>query len=261
MATGFFARNSLDPLATEAENASDFANLAKDWAIKMDGPVEGESYSSQWNATLSAQSAVTAGQAVTDASAQVSLAAEWAGNGEDVPVSGTSAYSAYHWALKAQGYALEASQNAAAVSAFAGLSDTPEDYAGQAGKAVVVNSTEDGLEFAGSGGGSSSTSTDIVTDATTARTLAVADLDKYIRFTNAGAVTVTVPDNAAEAFAVNSEIHLRATTDGTVTIAAAGGVTINVAASGGLVLAEAGATATLKKVGTDEWDLFGLVSA
>ena len=37
---------------------------------------------------------------------------------------------------------------------FIGLSDTPATYTGQAGKSVIVNSLEDGLEFGEGGGGS-----------------------------------------------------------------------------------------------------------
>jgi hypothetical protein len=38
---------------------------------------------------------------------------------------------------------------------FIGLSDTPSSYAGAAGQAAIVNATEDGLEFAAVGGGTS----------------------------------------------------------------------------------------------------------
>lgn len=40
------------------------------------------------------------------------------------------------------------------VTSFLGLSDTPSDYSGQAGKTLLVKSTEDGLEFGDAGGGS-----------------------------------------------------------------------------------------------------------
>lgn len=42
---------------------------------------------------------------------------------------------------------------------FKGLDDTPNDYAGQAGKVVAVNSTEDGVEFVTGGSGGSTTFT------------------------------------------------------------------------------------------------------
>jgi hypothetical protein len=58
-----------------------------------------------------------------------------------------------------------------------------------------------------------------------------------------------------------SEFHLRnAAASGDLTITPAGGVTINPPKGGTLVL-EPGDTVTLKKVATDEWDLFGSVEA
>lgn len=101
----------------------------------------------------------------------------------------------------------------------------------------------------------------IATEATTSRNLTLADNDMYIRFTHTDPSFVTVPADVDQSFAIGSEIHFRAVTAGTVTIVPAGGVTVNVPDSGGLILGEAGATCTIKKVGTDEWDLFGLVTA
>lgn len=232
MSSGFYHPNSLDPSVDDVQNAQDFSSLSKDWAIKMDGPVEGSSYSSQWNATLSAQKAGEAAGSADDALESMELAAEWSSAPVDTFVSGTSQYSAMHWALKA----------AASQSSIDDSVTIVDGYVEQAAQQVASLPAT-------------------LIDSTTSRTLALTDNRGYIRFTNAGAVTVTVPDEAATAFAVDSEIHLRAATAGTVTITPAAGVTINTPSSGGLVLAEAGATATLKKVGSDEWDLFGLVSA
>ena len=225
MSTGFYHPNSMDPQVVDAEDALDYSLISKAWAIKMDGPVEDSSYSSQWNATLSASKAGEAAGSADDALGYSLQASYWAEQDEDVFVPGTSSYSAMHWALQAQSYVqtLENTYNSIT----------------EAGAVLPL----------------------VVTDATTARTLTTTDNHTYIRFTNAGAVTVTVPDEASQAFGIGDEIHLRAVTDGTVTIADGAGVTINAPDSGGLVLAEAGATCTLKKVGSDEWDLFGLVSA
>ena len=48
--------------------ADQAVELAASWAIKMDGPVEGSSYSSQWNAAASASSAGEASTYATNAS-------------------------------------------------------------------------------------------------------------------------------------------------------------------------------------------------
>ena len=48
--------------------AEQSVELAAAWAIKMDGPVEGSSYSSQWNATQSASSASQSATFATNAS-------------------------------------------------------------------------------------------------------------------------------------------------------------------------------------------------
>lgn len=100
----------------------------------------------------------------------------------------------------------------------------------------------------------------IITDSTTARSLAAADMGAYIRFTNAGTKTLTVQDNADEAIDSGSEVHGRNVGAGNLTIAEDTAVTVNPPAGGTLVIPQGG-TFTLKKVGTDEWDLFGLTEA
>lgn len=92
--------------------------------------------------------------------------------------------------------------------------------------------------------------------ATTSKTLALADLQNYVRSTNAAASTLTVPTNAAVAFAIGSEIHVRRVGAAALVITPSGGVTVNAPAGGALSL-ETGMTVTLKKVGTNEWDLLG----
>lgn len=102
--------------------------------------------------------------------------------------------------------------------------------------------------------------TTVGTDSSTARTLLLSDAGKYLRFTNASAIAVTVPANSTAAFVVGEQVHIRQAALGAVTIAAEGGVTINVPSSGTLTLAGQGATVTLLKIGTDEWDLMGQVA-
>ena len=90
----------------------------------------------------------------------------------------------------------------------------------------------------------------VVDDATAARTLALADSGKYIRFTNAGTATITVPTNAVVAFPVGTEIILRRHA-GPLAILNPG-VTVNNAALIATIAAHG--NVALKKVATDTWD-------
>lgn len=85
------------------------------------------------------------------------------------------------------------------------------------------------------------------------RNLALSDAGNYLRPT--ATVTLTVPTNASVAFPVNTEITVRSRT-GNTTLSPASGVTLRAPAGGTLVL-NAGMTVTLKKVGTNEWDVIG----
>lgn len=100
----------------------------------------------------------------------------------------------------------------------------------------------------------------IVTDATTARSLDADDMGKYLRFTSASAKALTVQDNADEAITTGAEVHGRNAGAGDLTITEDTSVTVNAPAGGTLVIPEGG-TFTLKKVATDEWDLFGVTVA
>ncbi len=96
----------------------------------------------------------------------------------------------------------------------------------------------------------------VTTDATTARTLTTADLNKYIRMTSSSANVITVPANATQAFPVGAEVHVRQAGTGATSIAAAGGVTLN----GALTFLAQHDTKTIKKVATDEWDVIGAIT-
>jgi len=97
----------------------------------------------------------------------------------------------------------------------------------------------------------------IVTDATTARTLALTDAYKYIRMTSASANAVTVPLNATVAFPIGTEVTIMQAGAGQTSVAATGGVTINAI---GLSVSAQYRAVTLKKVATNEWDLIGALS-
>ncbi len=83
------------------------------------------------------------------------------------------------------------------------------------------------------------------------------DANSYNRCTNASGCTVTIPDNADIPFPVNTELHFRQCTTGSVFIEASTSVVINAVTGFATNTDVEGAVVTLKKVGTDEWDLFG----
>lgn len=95
----------------------------------------------------------------------------------------------------------------------------------------------------------------VQTESTTARTLSLADRNTYIRCTNGSAVTITVPPESSVGFSRDDEIHVMQAGDGTVTAAAAVGVTIGPGTA--MSTAAKGKAFTLKKVDTNTWDIFG----
>lgn len=94
---------------------------------------------------------------------------------------------------------------------------------------------------------------------TTSYTLALSDASKMVEVavTSPSTATVTVPLNTSVAFPVGAQILIAQTGTGTVSIAAAGGVTINYRTGLGLNLNGQWAIATLVKRATDTWILFG----
>lgn len=95
----------------------------------------------------------------------------------------------------------------------------------------------------------------IVTESTTARTLALSDAFKWIRCTNGSAVTVTVAPQGSVAWAAATEILIEQAGAGQVTIAPGSGVTLRTS----LTAKTYGQYAILglKRVASDEWVLFG----
>jgi hypothetical protein len=90
-----------------------------------------------------------------------------------------------------------------------------------------------------------------ITDSTTARTLALSDANKYIRCTNAGAITITVPTDAGVNFPLDTTIYIRRTTSaGAITLSTTG-VTVNDNDSASV---PAGGTFALKKIAANTWD-------
>lgn len=125
-----------------------------------------------------------------------------------------------------------------------------------ASKVDVAGDTMTGdLEFsAGSG-----IITNIITESTTSRTLALTDAFSYIRTTSASSTTITVPLNSSVAFPEGARIEIIQAGAGETSFAAIGGVTINTAT--GLKISAQYRAATLIKIATNEWDLIGALNA
>ena len=151
------------------------------------------------------------------------------------------------------------------------------DFTGNADKYIKVNATADGFEFAavsvgstwGSITGTLSDQTDlqnafdakadklITTNRQTASyTLVIGDADKLVEMNVGSANNLTVPLNSSVAFPTGTQISLAQYGAGQTTIVATGGVTIR-SAGGALKLAAQYSGATLVKIDTDEWYLFG----
>jgi hypothetical protein len=100
----------------------------------------------------------------------------------------------------------------------------------------------------------------IITDATTARTAALAEAGSYIRWTNTAAKAYTVPPQATVAWAVDTELHGRNCAAGNLTLTPGAGVTLNAPYLGTLVVPPGGAY-TLKRGAADVWDVLALTVA
>jgi hypothetical protein len=94
----------------------------------------------------------------------------------------------------------------------------------------------------------------------TTYTLVLADAHKLVTQSNASGVTTTVPPNSSVAFEIGDQVNLLQLGAGQVTVAAGSGVTIRSQGSK-LKLNGQYATATLVKIGTDEWVLLGNTAA
>jgi hypothetical protein len=89
----------------------------------------------------------------------------------------------------------------------------------------------------------------------TSRDVSVGDLENYLRTTSA--VTLTIPTCASVAADIGSQVIIRQGVAGTLTVAAAGGVTLNVPVSTTAQGRGQHSTLTIVKASSDEWDIFG----
>lgn len=94
----------------------------------------------------------------------------------------------------------------------------------------------------------------ILSQTGTTYTIALTNKDCLTQFTNASAVTVTVPTNASVAFPIGAQVHIQQSGAGQVTVAAASGVTVN---GTGTKLRIQWSAATLLKTATNAWTLIG----
>ena len=123
------AELSATEAAASAEDAADDAALAREWAIKMDGQVAGEDYSSKYYAENSSNSAATATTKAGEASDSADAAAASASDANDSAVAAAASETA------ASGYASSASASAtaaanSAASAAASLDNFDDRYLG-----------------------------------------------------------------------------------------------------------------------------------
>lgn len=87
-----------------------------------------------------------------------------------------------------------------------------------------------------------------------------ADANGYVICTNAGGCVVTIPADAEVNIPIDTEISYRQAAAGVISFDAATGVTISGIAGYADETAYQGAIVTIKKVGADSWDLFGLLA-
>jgi hypothetical protein len=92
-------------------------------------------------------------------------------------------------------------------------------------------------------------------------TLATSHANKYVRCTNGTACAVTVPPYASVQIATGAEVHFVQAGAGTITFIEGTGVTLNYRADRVLETATQASVVSLKKVGTNEWDVIGDLAA
>ena len=90
-----------------------------------------------------------------------------------------------------------------------------------------------------------------------AYTLIIGDRGKEIQMTNAAAITLTIPTNAAVNFPVGTQIILVQYGAGTVTVVPAGGVTLNSASGMTDLYEQYSSAALIKQDNVNEWLLVG----
>lgn len=98
----------------------------------------------------------------------------------------------------------------------------------------------------------------VVTEGGTSRTAQSTQRGTYVRFTNAAAKAYTFDGN--QPYVIDDEFHGRNIGAADLTLSTANGFTLNAPAGGGLIVPQGG-TFTVKIVGADEGDVFGVTEA
>lgn len=107
-----------------------------------------------------------------------------------------------------------------------------------------------------SGQAISSASAAVSSQSGTSYTAVLADANTFVRFTNASAISFTIPPNSSVAFPVGTVIEVEQAGAGALSFVAGSGVTLN-SRSSDLTLAGQYAVAFAKKVATDTWTVNG----
>lgn len=130
-----------------------------------------------------------------------------------------AAFEAQFSAIEAGFDAVQAELDALqGITGVTSLSGFPASFSGAAGKYAVVNAAESALEFIPGG------RVGVKSVSGTSYTVLAADAGKVVHFTNASAVTVTVPKNT---LAQGDVVCFRQAGAGQVTLVGASGVTLN----------------------------------
>ena len=111
------------------------------------------------------------------------------------------------------------------------------------------------LGYTGSVGGFNSLQS-FTTVSTASYTLLANDGGNMVRFTYAGNITVTIPNDSTLNFSVGQRIDLQLASAGYLAIAGEGGVTLN-AAGGALYLVDQYSAASVIKISANTWNLVG----
>jgi len=123
---------------------------------------------------------------------------------------------------------------------------------------LIPDTSLGGGEIDGGGGGGSGTGAFPVEEFLgTAKNLIVADNLKFFVMTNVGVQTVTIPEEVAQDFPIGAEMEfIRNDGAGTVTFAVSGAAVLQSRDSLVIINAQH-SVVTLKKIGSDEWRLYG----
>lgn len=92
-------------------------------------------------------------------------------------------------------------------------------------------------------------------------TLTLANIASYVRCINAAGCTITIPNDTTVNFPLSTEISFRQCTTGGIELVAGSGVTLNTISGLSAATDRNGAVITAKKIASNAWDIFGLLTA